>query len=211
METDTTWLSLDPGEEIVWRGTPRIFRIASDVARFVGWSLVAFVVAFVITRVLNVPLPVPDLAVWGGAVLWTLLQAVAPVKSYLETGNTDYVLTTENVYKKTGVWSENVTRVGVDKIQNTQLRKDFFGNTFDYGTVLISTAGGGGAELAIADLDDPDALRTALRTQIAQVSQHPRPDAGAGASGVDPETLQTLVDEARKLREAAENIERHVH
>jgi uncharacterized membrane protein YdbT with pleckstrin-like domain len=211
METDTTWLSLDPGEEIVWRGQPRLLRIASDVVTFVVWSVVAFVVAFVVTRVLTIPLPVPDLAVWGGAVAWTLLQAVSPVKSYLKTNNTDYVLTTENVYKKTGVWSENITRVGVDKIQNTQLRKDFFGNIFDYGTVLLSTAGGGGVELAIADLDDPDALRTALRRQMARASQQPRRDAGPGTGGVDPETAQALVDEARKLREAAETIERHVH
>lgn len=211
MVTESEWLSLDPGEEIVWRGQPRTLRILSAVARFVVWSVVAFVAAFAVTRVVNVPLPIPDLAVWGVAVLWTLLQAVTPVKSYLRTTNTEYVLTTQNVYEKTGVWSENVTRVGVDKIQNTQLKKDFFGNTFDYGTILVSTAGGGGVELAIADLDDPDELRTALRTQMARASQQTGRDAGAGSGGVDPETVQTLVDEAQKLRETAETIERHVH
>lgn len=211
MVTESEWLSLDPGEEVVWRGTPRVLRILSDVARFVVWSLVAFVAAFAVTRVLNVPLPVPDLAVWGVAVLWTLLQAVTPVKSYLRTRNTDYVLTTGNVYEKTGVWSENVTRVGVDKIQNTQLKKDVLGNAFDYGTILVSTAGGGGVELVIADLDDPGELRTALRARMAEASQQTPRDSGAGAGGVDSETVETLVDEARKLRESAESIERHVH
>jgi uncharacterized membrane protein YdbT with pleckstrin-like domain len=211
MVTETEWLSLDPGEEVVWRGAPRVLRIMSDVARFVVWSVAAFVAAFVVTTVVNVPLPIPDLAAWGVAVAWTLLQAVSPVKSYLQTRNTEYVLTDKNLYEKTGVWSENVTRVGVDKIQNTQLKKDFFGNTFDYGTILVSTAGGGGVELAIADLDDPDELRTALRTQMSRASQQTQGDSRAGVGGVDPETAQRLVEEARKLRETAETIERHVH
>lgn len=208
MVTAPEWLSLDPEEEIVWTGKPRLRRIVSNVATFVFWSLVAFGAAFAITTVLNVELPIPDTAVWGIAALWTLIQATNPVKAYLQTENTDYLLTNKNIYKKSGVWSENVTRVGVDKIQNTQLKKDLFGNVFDYGTILISTAGGGGVEMSIADLNDPDKLRNSLRTQMAQASREKRHEPGSGS--VDPETVQTLVDEARKMRETAENIEQQL-
>jgi uncharacterized membrane protein YdbT with pleckstrin-like domain len=208
---ESEWLSLDPGEAVVWRGAPRLRRIASNVASFVFWALVAFVAAAVITTVLRIALPVPDLAVWGVAVLFALLKATGPVRAYLQTEHTDYVLTNTNLYEKTGVWSENVTRVGVDKIQNTQLKKDFFGNIFDYGTILVSTAGGSGVELSIDDLNDPDELRDALRTQMAQASQQPQHDAAPGAGGIDPETVQALADEAQKLRETAETIERHLH
>lgn len=210
MATAPDWLSLDSGEEIVWTGAPRLRRIISNVARFVFWSLAAFAAAFVLTAVLNVELPIPDRGVWGIAVLWTLLQAIGPVRAYLRTTNTDYLLTNENVYKKTGVWSENVTRIGVDKVQNTQLKKDVFGNLFDYGTILLSTAGGGGVEMAIEDLNDPDELRTELRARIAQASDRSQGDPGPGHGRVDPETVGTLVDEATKLRETAETIERHL-
>ncbi|MGM0591141.1 MAG: PH domain-containing protein [Halobacteriota archaeon] len=205
------WLSLEPDEEIVWTGHPRVRRIISSVATFGLWSIAAFVAAFALTTTLNLPLPVPDPIVWGLAVLWALLQAVAPTKAYLRTKNTDYVLTNQNIYKKTGVWSENVTRVGVDKIQNTQLKKDFFGNTFDYGTVLISTAGGGGVELSVEDLDEPDEFRSQLRTMMARASDRKRSEPRSSLGGVAPESLQSLVDEARRMRETAESIERHLH
>lgn len=210
MESAPDWLSLDPGEEVVWTGEPRLRRIVSNVVTFALGSLVALVAAFAITTMLPFELPFPPLAVWGVAVLWTLLQAVGPARAYLRTTNTDYLLTDRNVYKKTGVWSENVTRIGVDKIQNTQLKKDFFGNTFDYGTILLSTAGGGGVEMAIEDLDDPDVLRSELRTRMAQARDETRADAGQRPRGVDPEAVRTLVAEAKKLREAAESVERHL-
>lgn len=203
------WLSLDPDEEIVWTGAPRLRRIISNVATFAFWSLGGFVVAFVVTNVLNIALPVPDIAVWGIAVGWALLQAIGPVKAYLRTTNIDYVLTDRNIYKKSGVWSENVTRIGVDKIQNTQLQKDFFGNLFDYGTIRISTAGASGVELSIEDLDNPDELRSELRSRIAQASERDQRERGAG-SEIDPETIQALVDEATKMRETAETIERNL-
>lgn len=205
------WLSLEPGEEIVWVGKPRLRRIIPNVAAFVFWSLAALGGVFVLTTVLDVELPVSDLIVWGIAVLWALLRAVDPVRAYLRTSNTDYLLTTENVYKKTGILSETVTRVGIDKIQNTQLKKDFFGSTFDYGTILLSTAGGGGVEMSIEDLDNPDELRNELRTRMAQASNRGTETERPGPGGVAPETVQTLVDEARKMRETAERIERHLH
>lgn len=207
MATEPDWLSLDAGETVVWTGEPRLRRIISDVVTFLFWSLAAFAAVFVVTRVLNVPLPVPDQVAWGAAVVWTLLQAVSPVRAYLRTTHTDYVLTDTNVYKKTGVWSENVTRIGTDRIQNTRLQKDFFGNLFDYGTVSLSTAGGSGVEMALEDLDDPDELRAELRTRMRQVGERHRRE-GQRGHGIDSDTMQTLVDEATKLRETAETIER---
>ena len=204
------WLSLDEGEDVVWSGQPRLRRIVSNVVTFVVWSLAAFAAAFVLTAVLNVELPVPDRAVWAVAALWALLQAVSPVRAYLRTKNTDYLLTDENVYKKTGVWSENVTRIGVGDVQNTQLKKSFFGNVFDYGTILLSTAGGSGVEMSIEDLDDPDELRTELRERISRTGDGSRGDPGEGRGGLDPETVGTLVDEATELRKTAETIERRL-
>lgn len=210
MVTSPDWLSLDEGEEVVWTGKPRLRRIVSDVVTFVVLSLAAFAAAFVLTAVLSVELPVTDRTVWAVAVIWTLVQAVTPARAYLRTTNTDYLLTDENVYKKTGVWSENVTRIGVDNVQNTQLRKSFFGNLFDYGTILLSTAGGSGVEMSIEDLDDPDELRTELRARIAEAGDGGRGDPGRGHGGLDPETIGTLVDEATELRKTAETIERRL-
>jgi uncharacterized membrane protein YdbT with pleckstrin-like domain len=209
MAPEPEWLTLDSDETVVWTGTPRLRRIVSNVAAFALWSLAALVAAFALTTVLNVELPIPNWAVWGIAILWTGLQATRPVQAYLRTTHTDYVLTDKNIYEKTGVWSENVTRIGVENIQNTQLKKDFTGKLFDYGTILISTAGGSGAEMTIEDLDDPDSLRTELRTRIERVRDEKR-GAPEGHASIDPETVRILVDEAQQLREAAETVERHI-
>lgn len=214
MSADLEWLSPDPGETIVWTGKPRLRRILGTVVGAVVGSIVALVVAFGLVRAWSefsdVPLPVPETAVWGVALLFVAFQGVQVAAAYQRVQATDYVLTDRNVYKKTGVLSENVTRVGVDRIQNTTLRKDFFGNLFDYGTVLLSTAGSGGAELTISDLNDPDAFRAELRPLInAAGGPGGRADAPDGAAGLDGETVETLVGEARRMRETAERLEAH--
>lgn len=214
MSADLEWLSPDPGETVVWTGKPRLRRILGTVVGAVVWSGVALVVAAVAVRVwpefFDAPLPVPEMAVWGVALLFVGVQAIQVAAAYQRVQATDYVLTDRNVYKKTGVLSENVTRVGVDRIQNTTLRKDFFGNLFDYGTVLLSTAGSGGAELTISDLNDPDAFRSELRPLInAAGGPGGRADAPDGAAGLDEETVETLVGEARRMRETAERLEAH--
>jgi membrane protein YdbS with pleckstrin-like domain len=205
------WLSLDPGEEVVWTGAPRLRRILSTLVTSALLSLAALAGAFLLTSYLAVELPVRDRVVWGGAVLWTLLQAVGPVGAYLRTSNTDYVLTDENVYERRGVLSERVTRLDVDRIQNVRSRKDFLGNLFDYGTIHLSTAGGGGVELSVEDLNDPDEFRGELRTRMRRGGDPASGDSGGGGgAGADPETVAALVDEARTLRETAERIERHL-
>jgi uncharacterized membrane protein YdbT with pleckstrin-like domain len=198
------WLTLDPGEEVVWAGQPRVRRILSTVARAVVWSVVGVAAAYVLAAVVDVPLPVGDPVVWAVAALYVLVQAANPVTAYLRTRNTDYLLTDGSVYKKTGVFSETVTRVAIDRIQNTTLRKDFLGNTFDYGTVLLSTAGGSGVEMALEDLDDPEAFRDDLRALMAAAGGRET----AGDAGLEPERLQRVLEEARLLRESAESIER---
>jgi membrane protein YdbS with pleckstrin-like domain len=209
------WLSLDPGETVVWRGNPRIRRVASTALMAVGTSLVALVAAVALTSMGNSELSA--WVIWAGAVGWTILQAFSLGSSYLGTKHTEYVLTSESLYERTGVLSENLTRVSVAKIQNTELSQDFFANTFDYGTVAVSTAGGSGAEMRVADIDDPDSFRDALGSVMGGTGDA----AGSGQTGearrsaptarIDSDTVAELTAEARKMREAAERIERSVN
>lgn len=205
MATDYEWLSLDSGEEIVWTGTPRIRSILGTAANAISFVVVGLLVlggAAVGGMVSN------SIAMLAG-ILIVIYGATRVGWAYLRVTNTDYVLTTENLYKRQGVLSETVNRVGVDKIQSTTLSKGVFGNMFDYGTVDVSTAGGSGVEMSIEDLNDPGELRTELRRQVSAAGS-------TGATGeaeltseyrVDPETARQLVEEARRLREAATGIE----
>ncbi len=211
MVADADWFSPDASETVVWHGKPRTWRIFPRVAWSVVWSVVAVVVGLALGA-FDVVGGEVSLAVWGVVALFVLYQAARVALAYLRVRETDYVLTDRNVYKKTGVLSESVTRVGVDRVQNTTLRKDLTGNLFDYGTVLLSTAGGGGAALAVTDLDDPEQFRDELGPLVADSGGPGRDAYGTGGETgpvIDGETVDAMVPEARRLRESAQRLERH--
>ena len=213
--TEHEWLSLDEGEEVVWSREPRVWRIADTAARAVVVTAVAAAAAVYVS--LEVDLAVWGLAqytttlVWGVAVVVALLQVASVTVAYLKVNRTDYVLTNRRIYRKTGVLSETVTNVGVDRVQNTTLHKDARGNLFDYGTVAVSTAGSGGSDLVVTDLDDPETFRDRLQEQVRAggASDGESPPASV-ADGLDDQTVDALLSEARGLRAVAERMEENV-
>ncbi|WP_415379228.1 PH domain-containing protein [Halosimplex sp. TS25] len=215
MTAELEWLSLDPGEEVVWSGRPRVWRIAGTVAGGAVLTLLAFGGAVAVS--LGAVPGLDGLAgssnavVWGIAVLIALSQIGSVAFAYLRVQHTDYVLTDRRIYRKTGIFSETVTGVGVDRVQNTTLRKDVAGNLFDYGTVSISTAGSGGTDLAITDLDDPETFRDRLQEQVRAADEAREDDraSAAEAGALDAEAMDALLTEARRLRAVAERMEEH--
>jgi membrane protein YdbS with pleckstrin-like domain len=209
MVEDADWFSLDGSETVVWHGKPRTRRILPHVAGAVVLAVLAVGFAAVLSAggLTRVAL----LTVWSVAGLLVLIGVAWAGIAYLQVRATDYVLTDSNVYKRTGVLSERVTQVGIDRIQNTELRKHVLGNLFDYGTVLLSTADGGTA-LSITDLDNPEEFREELGPLVA-ASGGPGDDGydGGGTRSeteavLDGETVDAMVPEARRLRESAERV-----
>lgn len=205
MDASVDWLSLDEGETVIWWGQPRLRRILPRAAKSAVWVVLFLALAAVGPRF--APPRVPPLAVVVGGLLLAVLSAVPVLGAYARTRNVYYVLTDRNVYRKRGVLSTNVTRVGVGNVQNTRLAKDFLGNLFDYGTVEISTAGSGGADLAVTDLDDPETFRAELREVMGR---HRAADGRSGAArrsgALDAGSVDALLTDARAMREAAERV-----
>lgn len=179
--TEFDWLALDATEDVVWSGTPH---------------LLGYVWVFV-TGVLLVPLFGVGLAViaWG----------------YLRATNTAYVVSTESVYKKTGVLSRTVTEIGHEKIQDTSYSQSVVGRSVGFGTVEISTAGGSGVEMRLAYVKDPLDVQARL-DEIAVTPAGTRRDERAGPEAVrlDRETATELVEELRTTREVMESIARRL-
>jgi len=211
MNEEREWLSLDPDESVVWTGQPRVWRIVGTAAGATILSLLAIAGAvFVTTQVTLDPaeFPVaPGLVVWGVAALIVASQVIGVAWAYLNVEHTDYVLSDRRIYLKTGVLSETVTSVGIDRVQNTTLRKDVTGNLFDYGTVAVSTAGSGGADLAVSDLDDPESFRDALQKQVRVATERAESDEAEPAGALDETAVEALLAEARQLRAVAERME----
>lgn len=126
-----------------------------------------------------------------------LVGVVILVGAYLSHRNTHYVVTSDALYKKTGVLSRNVQRIEFDKVQDTSYRQSFLGAKFGYGTVDVSTAGGGGVELSFANVAEPQAVQTLVNERLRTIRDR-RDD---GERDVD-DVLAEILSELRAIRSA---------
>lgn len=117
------------------------------------------------------------------------------VSSYLNHKNTNYVITTTAVYKKTGIFSRSVQRVEFDKVQNTSYQQSMMGSYFGYGSVEIATAGTGGVEMRFRNVASPREVQTTINERSAE-SQN-------GTNGEDAEAvLAEILTELQAIRQA---------
>lgn len=117
------------------------------------------------------------------------------ISSYLHHTNTNYVITTTAVYKKTGIFSRSVQRVEFDKVQNTSYQQSMIGSYFGYGTVEIATAGTDGVEMRFRNVEAPRERQTSINERSAE-SQN-------GTNGEDAEAvLDEILTELRAIRQA---------
>ncbi|WP_411963182.1 PH domain-containing protein [Haloferax sp. YSMS24] len=121
------------------------------------------------------------------------------VAGYLSFKNTNYVVTSDALYKKTGVLSRNVQRIEFDKVQDTSYSQSFLGAQFGYGAVNISTAGGSGIEMSFDSVADPQTLQTLVNERIKR-----RGERTADASG-KAAILDDILTELRAIRAAVED------
>lgn len=137
------WLTLDPDEEVVWSGSPRLSTIIpAVVVGLVGLLGIGYV------------------AVVFGEQLALLAVPVAlaiPGYAYLQVTNTEFIVTDRAVYAKTGVVGRRVVQSSLSKVQNSSFSQDVFGSLFGYGTVRMELAGGN--DIDFYRIDDPEEVR----------------------------------------------------
>jgi uncharacterized membrane protein YdbT with pleckstrin-like domain len=164
------WLTLDSDEEILWTGEPATESLYG-----------AYIVGVPMILALGV-----GLLIIAGA--------------HLARSNTDYVLTTKSVYKKTGVMSRSVAEIEHKKIQNTSFAIDAVGRFLGYGNVEISTAGGSGVEMRLRAVTDPQDVQQRLSKRVTEVQ-----GSATGSDGPSKEeVLEAILTELRTIREAVE-------
>lgn len=111
--------------------------------------------------------------------------------AYLTYQNTHYVVTDAGLYKKTGILSRDVQKIGFDKVQNTSYSQTAIGGYFGYGNVDISTAGGSGVEMRFRSVPDPAEVQQLINKRIK--SKEPAKDD-------KNEVLEDVLDELRAIR-----------
>lgn len=168
--TKFDWLSLDDNEEVLWSGEPLMKSIYPAIA--VG---------------------VPLIPVLG-------LGFLVMIGAYLNIKNTDFVVTQEGLYKKTGVLSRSVQKIGFEKVQNISFSQGVFGNYFGYGNVEISTAGGSGIEMRFNSIEDPKKIQQLINKRI----KHGKKEDSDQIGSSDIKLLQEILGELKEINQKLE-------
>jgi len=127
-----------------------------------------------------------------------LVGLLVIASAYLYRENTQYVVTTDALYRKSGVLSRDVQRIDFGKVQNTSYSQGFFGTRFGYGTVDISTAGGSGVEMQFQSVPDPRQVQEAINKRVKAT----RGDASSESGETKADVLDEILDELRGIRAA---------
>jgi len=113
------------------------------------------------------------------------------VGAYLNYKNTNYVVTDAGLYKKTGVLSRDVQKIGFDKVQNTSYSQSAVGSYFGYGNVDVSTAGSGGVEMRFRSVPDPASVQELVNRHVKTAEP---------GDGGKADVLDEVLEELRAIR-----------
>lgn len=125
------------------------------------------------------------------------------IQKIIGIGITDYVVTSEGLYRKSGIFSRSVQKIGFEKIQNTSFSQGILGKSFGYGNIEISTAGGSGIEMRFISIDSPREVQELINKRI----KHGKEDS-AETGRSQKELLKMILEELEKTRKAVESLER---
>jgi uncharacterized membrane protein YdbT with pleckstrin-like domain len=142
------WTNLDSNEQVLWEGQPRMKSIIP--ALIIGVPMIAF------------------------AGLGLLVMAGA----YLNVKNTSFLVTNEGLYRKTGILSRSVQKIGFDKVQNISFSQGVLGNYFGYGNIEVSTAGGSGVEMRFNSIDNPREVENIINNKLKKAQSREERDEG---------------------------------
>jgi uncharacterized membrane protein YdbT with pleckstrin-like domain len=155
------WVTLTEGEEVLWQGHPSLRLITPSVV--VG--LVLAVGGLALTIVLTDPpirwLPLLGIPLGLAVVAW----------AYVSLVSTRYVLTSEEIYRKTGVISQSVAQIRLDRVQNTTCSQSLTERLFSYGDITIYTAGSDTMDITLADVPDPQQVNRHLTEALDAASE----------------------------------------
>jgi uncharacterized membrane protein YdbT with pleckstrin-like domain len=176
------WLALEPGEEIRWRGGPRVQTLYPWLALTVlGMGAVSAAVVFEVASVRGL--------------LWLPVVAIFPLWQYVRLSLTVFVLTDRRIATKRGVFGVRVETVALERVQNTTVTQGALGNAIGYGVVAVETASG--SLLRFRNIDEPFGVRRELEDAADRRS-------GAAVPGTHAQ-WEAVLEEVREWRRGFES------
>ncbi|WP_330630951.1 PH domain-containing protein [Halocatena halophila] len=157
-----SWVTLTEGEILVWSGHPSL--LSAGGSFLVGFILV---VTGIGVGIFN------DGLARLLALVFVGIGILMVGATYVNYRSTQYVLTSEEVYKKSGLISRNVTNIRLDRIQNTSYSQSLPERFMTFGSVHIDTAGTGGTDIVLTDVPNPERVNGLITEQLDNVRPNP--------------------------------------
>ena len=159
-DLDMSWLHLTPDEEVLWSGHRSFYHTFPSV------------VAGIVLVLIGVGIAASGYSGWVKwlSVLPILAGIVVAVPPFLRWRSEWFVLTTEEIYHKRGVFAQDVTQIRLDRVQNIAASQSLLERIFDYGTVTIHTAGTSTNNLVFENVANPQSVNGMLTEQLDKVS-----------------------------------------
>lgn len=174
------WLTLDDSEEILWQDSPTL---ETRATRFLG--------------------AIPFIFLFG-------FGLVLIAYHYYVLINIEYVITTKAIYRKQGLYSRSVQKIPLDNIQDTGFSESTAGRFFGYGALEISTAGGGGVEMQLDGVENPQDVQSILNkhmsTNASQALGVDEPTTPEQAKELNTEQLEAYLEEVKATRHSIETL-----
>lgn len=114
---------------------------------------------------------------------------------------TDYVVTSEGLYRKSGIFSRSVQKIDFEKIQNTSFSQGIIGKSFGYGNIEISTAGGSGIEMRFISIENPREVQDLINKRIKQEKTR---DSSKKDADDQTEILKNILEELKDINRKLE-------
>jgi len=116
------------------------------------------------------------------------------IQKIIGIGFTDYVVTSEGLYRKNGIFSRSVQKIGFEKVQNISFSQGVLGKKFGYGNIEISTAGGSGIEMRFMSIESPREVQDLINKRIKhEKGESPQKKAD------QTELLQNILKEIKEI------------
>jgi len=151
-------MTLAEDESIVWAGRPSPYLVKY-------WLSISALL--VIAGVVLLVWLLPSNWDWLG---WIVIVggAVVGVYAYLAYQSVYYVITSDRVFKKTGIVRTDVETVGLEHIQNSTFSQTLLMRAVRCGDVSISTAGTGTSRLLLRCVPRPAKINGLLTEQVGR-------------------------------------------
>jgi membrane protein YdbS with pleckstrin-like domain len=156
------------GEDVVWLGRPTMALLVSNI---LGLSTTFIFFGFFLIGLTDRLGPLG----MGGIALGVLfLLALFITLQVLRIQRTQYVVTRQSIYTRTGIIGQTVIQTTFDKITDISLKQDVLGRILGFSSLNVNTAGAGTAPVRMDGLRD--ALQTKSLIEAAREQFLQRPD-----------------------------------